>query len=323
MEGGNRPEKERDPMLSLRSVLLVSVAGLAVAAASTPARAWLGGFEPADGYQGFLNQVQIYNAGQYGVNSGYVAPSPVAITPGSGLWTAISGGTGLAYATGHFALDRQYQNSGIGTINDQGLVITTHDQGWGGPAQRYKYNVDSQDLNGVPPPSTAGQKIRMSYWSRGGLPGDPTGVNGVPYGYFGNSVEFADSSGNIGFRVGLTHRAGGNIVTYWNGSSMFESSLIHFGSKFDRWDVTLDLGTQQVTASYFNFILGTTTPVIANVPLMTPMSNFSSMFFQSSSGVTNAKQWAVDDFTFFTVPAPSAAGVLGLGGLAALRRRRR
>jgi len=310
-------------MLSLRSVLLVSAAGLALASAATPAHAWLGGFEPADGYQGFLNQVQIYNAGQYGVNSGYVAPSAVAITPNSGLWTAISGGTGLAYATGHFALDRQYQNSGIGTINDQGLVITTHDQGWGGPAQRYKYSVDSQDLNGVAPLATAGQKVRMSFWTRGGLPADPAGVNGVPYGYFGNSVEFADSSGNIGFRLGVTATAGGNMVTYWNGSSMFQSSLLHFGSKFDRWDVTLDLGTQLVTASYFNFVLGTTTPVVANVPLMSGMGNFSSMFFQSAPGVNNAKLWAVDDFSFFTVPAPSAAGLMGLGALAALRRRRR
>jgi hypothetical protein len=306
-------------MLSLRSVLLASAAGLAVA---SPTLAWLGSFEPADGYQGFLNQVQIYNAGQYGANSGYMAMAPAAIPSNSGLWTAISGGTGLAYATGHFAFDRQYVNSGGGSPADQGLVITSHDQGWNGPAQRYKYNVDAQDLGGVAPPATAGQKVRLSFWVRGGLPGDPTGVNGVPYGYFGNSVEFADSSGNIGFRLGLTHRPGGNVVTYWNGSSMFESSLIHFGSKYDRWDITLELGTQTVTADYFNFITNTTTNVVTGVPLMSAMGNFSSLFFQSSSGVTNGKYWAVDDFSFFAVPAPSAAALLPLAALGALRRRR-
>jgi len=43
-------------------------AGLACA---SNAPAWLGGFEPADGYQPFLNMVQNYNAGQYGPNGGY------------------------------------------------------------------------------------------------------------------------------------------------------------------------------------------------------------------------------------------------------------
>lgn len=305
-------------MFSARSVVCAAVLGLS---AASPALAWLGGFEPADGYQGFLNQVQIYNAGQYGANSGYMAMSPTPLPSNTGLWQAISGGSGLAYATGHFAVDRNFVNSGIGSINDQGLVITTHDQGWGGPSQRYRYNVDSQDLGGVTPPSTAGQKVTVSFWTRGGLPGDPSGTNGVPYGFFGNSVEFADSSGNIGFRVGLTYRPTGNVVTLWNGSSMFESPVIHFGSKYDRWDVTLDLGTQQVTASYFNFVLNTTTPMVAGAGLITPMSNFSQLYFQSSPGTTNAKNWAVDDFRFTALPAPSSALLLGMGGLL-LRRRR-
>lgn len=305
------------PRARLASVLL------AAGAITSPAHAWLGGFEPVDGYQGFLNQVQIYNAGQYGPNSGYMAMSPSAITPNTGLWTAISGGSGLAYATGHSFFDRQFVNSGLGSPNDQGLVITTHDQGWGGPAQRYKYSVDSQDLGGVSPPSTAGTKVTVSFWTKGGLPGDPAGVNGVPLGYFGNSVEFADSSGNIGFRVGLTYTSGGNAVTFWNGSSMFVSPLVHFGSKYDQWTVTLDLATQTVSADYFNFALNTTTNAVSGVPLMTPMSDYSTMYFQSSPGVNNQKNWAVDDFAFRAVPAPSAAaGLIALGGVV-LRRRRR
>ncbi len=297
-------------------------AAVCLTAFAAPSHAWLGGFEPADGYQGFLNQVQIYNAGQYGPNSGYVAVSPAAIPSNSGLWTAVSGGSGLAYATGHFALDRQFVNNNIGTINDQGLVITTHDQGWNGPAQRYKYNVDAQDLGGVSPPATSGQRVRVSFWTKGGLPSDPSGLNGVPYGYFGNSVELADSSGNIGFRVGLTATAGGNMLTYWNGTTLFQSSIIHFGSKFDRWDIDLDLASQTVKANYFNFVLGTTTTVVTPAPLMTSMSNFSSLYFQSSPGVTNSKGWAVDDFSFTATPAPSTAALLGLAGLGALRRRR-
>jgi hypothetical protein len=315
-------------MLSTRARRLVTRNSSIIAAAVTlgalanPAHAWLGGFEPADGYQGFLNQVQIYNAGQYGPNSGYMAMSPTPITPNSGLWTAISGGSGLAYATGHFATDRQYINSGLGSINDQGLVITTHDQGWGGPAQRYKYNVDSQDLGGVSPPSTAGTKVQISFWTKGGLPGDPTGVNGVPYGYFGNSVEFADGAGNIGFRVGLTHVPGGNSITFWNGSTMFQSPMVHFGSKYDQWTVTLDLATQTVTADYYNFIFNTTTNMVSGAPLITGMSDFSSMYFQSSPGVNNQKNWSIDDFGFRAVPAPGTAGMLGLGALLLGRRRR-
>lgn len=299
------------------------LAAAALLALPSSAHAWLGSFEPADGYQGFLNQVQIYNAGQYGPNSGYMTMSPTLIPSNTGLWTAISGGSGFAYATGHFGLDRKFVNNNIGTVNDQGLVITTHDQGWNGPSQRYKYNVDSQDLGGISPPTTAGNKVNISFWTRGGLPVDPAGVNGVPYGFFGNSVEVADSSGNIGFRVGVTATPGGNMVTFWNGSSMFQSSMVHFGSKFDQWNITLDLANQRVTASYFNFVLNTTTTMVNAVPLMAPMGDFSSMYLQSSPGVTNSKGWAVDDFTFNALPAPSAGSLLLLGAGTLARRRRR
>ncbi len=294
----------------------------------TPAaHAWLGGFESADGYQPFLNMVQNYNAGQYGANSGYMAMSPAAITPNSGLWTALQGGFssggGISYVTGHQNLDRTWINSNMtmGSTNDQCLMLTTGHEGWSGPALKYRYNVDAQDLGGVAPSMTGGQIVKLSFWARGQLDVQDGSGNQI-YGYLGNTIDFQDASGNSGFKLGLTNRPTGDKITFWDGSNMFETSIVGSGGYYDRWDITLDLANQTVSASYFEFNTSTNNILATNVPMMQSMANFSMLTFLTTPGTFNAKNSSVDDFTFRATPAPGSVGLLALAGLAAARRRR-
>lgn len=299
------------------------VAALTLSAGS--ASAWLGGFEAVDGYQPFLNRVQEYNAGQYGANSGYAASSPVAITANTGLWTAVSGGFSsggsTSYATGHQWYDRQWVNDGIGSDANLALVLTTGHEGWTGPALEYRYSLDSQDLGGTSPGATGNSIITMSFWWCAQLAGPEVGGS-IADGYFGDEIQFRDSSGNIGFSLGLTQRAGGDTVTYWDGTSMNESSIVASSSKYDRWDITLNTDAGTVSASYFHFPTSTSTTLISNVSMMSLMADFSELSFRTSPGVTNAKLMSVDDFGFEVQRIPTPATVVVLGALG-LRRRRR
>jgi hypothetical protein len=298
----------------------------ATLACASNAHAWLGGFEAADGYQPFLNMVQNYNAGQYGPNGGY-GGGPVAITPNTGLWTAVQGGFfssgNVSYATGHQNFDRLWWNNSIGSANNLALQLTTNHVGWGGPALEYTYDVDAPDLGGVSPPATAGQVVTASFWWMGNLQGaDSSGL--VPEGYFGDAIQFRDSANNVGFEVGMTQRAGGDKVTYWNGSTLFESTIPAPASRYDRWDITLNLAAQTVSADYYQFFPNTTTTLLSNVPLMGAMANFTSMDFRTSPGVTNEKFFGLrlDDFRLSsTVPEPTTLAAAGIIGTAMLLRR--
>jgi len=309
-------------LINNRSVALLATAASVALSAGT-AHAYLGGFEKNDGYQPFLNMVQHYNAGQYGANSGYLAMAPVTIAPNSGLWQAINGGFfgpgGVSYATGHQNFDRTYVNSNgsLGQADHQALVLTTNHEGVNGPALKYKYNLDSSDL-GVAPSATGGTVINTSFWTRGYL---DSGL--VPVGYFGNEITFEDSLGNVGFRLGLTRTSTGDKVTYWNGSSLFTSTISGNSGYYDQWNITLDLANNTVSASYYQFTTNTTFNLISGVSLQSGMSDFSAMTFRTTPGVNNAKYSSVDDFVFHTnVPAPAAGALLGLGGMIVGRRRR-
>lgn len=306
----------------------VSVRALSVATSMLvlcgSSQAWIGGFELADGYRDFYAPVQGYNAGQYGPNSGY-GGSYTVIPDNTGLWQALaggftSGGTS-SYATGHFANDRMWVNHGVGSSSNLGLVLTTGHEGWNGPALKYKYSFDSADFGGTNPASTGGMAVKVSFWSRGALPGPEFGGQ-VPDGYFGNEMTFEDTAGNVAFRLGLTQRAGGDRVTYWNGSTMFESSIVGGFSQFDRWDLTFDMAANTVSADYFHFATGTLHNLVVAQPMQNVISALTHFTYRSSPGVNNSKLNALDDFSFRVIPGPGAAGLLALGGLVAARRRR-
>ena len=296
-----------------------------VAFAATVSQAHLGGFENKDGYQPFLNMVQNYNAGQYGLSSGYMAMAPVAITPSTGIWHNINGGFfsmgSVSYATGHQNYDRTWVNTsgGSGLASHQGLVLTTGHEGLTGPALKYKYDIDAPDLGGVNPLATSNAIVDVSFWNRGYLDGGLVGA-----GYFGNEITFEDSTGNVGFNLGLTKTSGGDMITYWDGTNMLVSAINGVSGRFDRWDISLDILNDTVTASYFQFATSTTYNLVTGVAMSNAMSNFAHMTFRSTPGTNNAKLWVVDDFAFRTnIPTPGAAALLGLGGFAAVARRRR
>jgi hypothetical protein len=253
--------------------------------------------------------------------------SPAAITPNTGLWRANAGGffTGpaVSYVTGHQNWDRQWMNSGIGLASNQGLVITTNHEGWGGPSLQYEYDVDAQDLGGVSPAATATGSVKTSFWVRGQLAGPEAGGL-LADGFYGNEVAFMDSLGNVGAAFGLTQRASGDTVTYWDGAQMFESALVGNGGFYDRWDITIDLASDTFSASYFQFSTSASINLVTGAPLMTALSDFSTLRFTSSPGVNNSKLWGVDDFSFETRigPAPASLALL-LGAVAAAGRRRR
>ncbi|HYE60459.1 MAG TPA: PEP-CTERM sorting domain-containing protein [Phycisphaerales bacterium] len=291
-----------------------------VLAFSAGAHAYLGGFEAGDGYGGFLSEVRHWNEGQYGTNNGGPGGSQTAITPGSGLWYGIQGtmypnfnGGNTAYATGH---------GGVGMGGSNGMMITTGCDGWGGPALKYGYRLDARDLNGVSPAMTAGQTVTVSFWTRPQLFGTGEG-GGIGAGTIGDTVEFVDSAGNVGFSVGI-HQPGTttDYVAFKNTGS-YTLTAIAAGGVYSRWDIRLDLAAQTVTAGYYDGFTTNYSVLLSGAPLAAPMADLNRLFFESSGGVNNAKLWALDDFSMHTtVPAPASALLLGLGGLAVARRRR-
>lgn len=314
--------------LTLRAAVMVGAAVAGVLGASGTSYGWLGNFESADGYQSFLNMVQNYNAGEYGANSGYMAMSPTPIVPNSGRWTAVNGGfftgSAVSYVTGHQNYDRQWVNNGTGSASNQGLVYTTGHEGWSGPALKYRYAFDAQDFGGASPTSTNLTEVKISFWNRGQLAGPELG-GAVPDGYYGNEVSFGDGAGNTAFTLGLTQRASGDRITYWDGTNLFESALLpSSGFRYDRWDITFDLVNGLVSADLFKFETGTLINIVSGVPFQNGITGLTHMTLRSSPGVNNSKLAAIDDFTISAreVPAPGAAGLLVLGGMMAARRRR-
>ncbi len=297
---------------------------LAIVALMTPrtANAYLGGFEPVDGYEDFLNDVATYNAGQYGTNAG--GGTYVNIPDNTGLWTKLQGplwptpGTagGSAYATGHFGRDRTNPGS-----SDLGLVITTNADGWGGGPQEYSYTLDNFDLGGVSPASTGGDVVQVSFWSCARIFGTGEG-GGLGAGTIGDTVSFYDSSGNLGAEVGYRQPGTTTDFAATNVGSWVQSTVSVNPNTYHRWDVTLDLNLQTVSIDIFE--AGTLTNLVSSAPLINPMSNLTELRFESTAGVNNAKIWSLDDFEMGVrvVPEPSTTLLVLLGSVGGLLCRR-
>lgn len=307
----------------MKTLQLLFAAG-AVSLLTNPALAYLGGFEPDDGYEDFLNDVATYNAGQYGANAG--GGTYVNIPDNTGLWQKLQGplwptlGTagGAAYATAHFSRDRQFP----GDPTRRGLVITTNADGWGGSAQEYSYQLDSFDLGGVAPAATAGDTLDISFWSCARIFGTGEG-GGLGAGTIGDTVEFYDSSGNLGFAVGYRQPGTTTDFAATNVGSWVQSAVSVNPSTYHRWDVTLDLAAQTVSIDVFES--GVLTNLVSSAPLINPMGNLTELRFESTPGVNNAKIWSLDDFSMRArgIPEPTSVAILAIGGLTAALRRRR
>ena len=299
----------------------VTISLLMLLAMTSTSFAYLGGFEDADGYKPFLNDVANYNAGQYGPNAG--GGTYTTITPNTGLWKKLQGplypatGTtgGVAYATGHQYYDRTNPNTA-----EKGLVITTNADGWTAGPQEYSYTLDSYDL-GMSPASTSGQLIDMSFWSCARIFGTDEG-GGLGAGTIGDTVSFYDSSGNLGFTLGYRQPATTTDYAAYNvNGTWIQSSVAVNPHAYHRWDVLLDLGTQTLSLNIFE--AGTLTNLLSGASLTTAMNNLTELRFESTPGVNNAKIWSLDDFEFRVTPEPATLTMIAVPAIMLMRKKRK
>lgn len=309
----------------MKSRTLLSIATLITVSLMSPNHvlAYLGGFEPVDGYRPFFDDVARYNAGAHGANAGGGFYS--SITPNTGLWKKLqgplfpaTGATGnYAYATGHQNFDRTNPSTA-----DQALVITTNADGWGAGPQEYSYDIDSYDLGGFSPASTAGNQVKISFWSCSFIPGIAEG-GGLGPNTLANTISFYDSSGNFGFAVGGIQPGTTTDYAAYNVGSWVQSSVAVGTHSYHRWDISLDLAAQTVSIDVFESSV--LTNLVSNAPLINTMNDFTQMRFLSAPGINNGKVWALDDFTMMMIPEPGSCLLLVCGslGLALQRRQRR
>jgi hypothetical protein len=316
----------------------------AILAAMVPhtAHAYLGGFEPADGYVDVNSHlkpgafpdydVAKYNAGQFGANVDPLA-SYSQVTPPSRLWAKTLGTLMPSSANSSPAHTYVTSHTMSGTFpyilkphsGVRALLVTTNNLDAGKPvwnsglAQAYSYNVDSHDLQGMNPALTGNQKVQLSFWSCSRLWG--TGDNGtigtlsggLPAGTIGNTVSFRDGQGDVAFTLGYRQPA---TTTDFAWTSLGGQTNVQIdGAKWHRWDVTLDLVANRVSADLTPElspgVLGAKVNVLSNVALPANFDALSSLEFTSSAGENNAKFWALDDFEFCVTEAPLSALLSG------------
>jgi hypothetical protein len=328
--------------LSASRVLLSSVV---VASAASQACAVLGSFSASYGYSlsvysGNVNwcDVSYYNAGAYGAFAGG-GPGPTLHTPNSGLWTVVGQAGGFfptsAQRNAAIAGAPPYPTTlpagtqpiyivgdhGPGRTDNSSLAFRNDTVGGSvGPAV-YQYTLDTYDTGGpVPSSVTSGTVSYGIYFATSpNSPPDPSGAPGADR----FTQSFMDSSGNIGAQWGycvdnqLVWRSSASGP--WNYTGIFANAAM-----WDGISAQINLTNDTFQLDYYDVGTNTwTTLAPAGTPLGVPMGNFTALRWQledGTNGGVGGKNF-FDDATF-VIPAPPAAGVLGLGLLVACRRRR-
>jgi hypothetical protein len=316
--------------------------GLTLVAAASQAHANLGTFSANEGYSlsiftGTQNwcDVTMYNAGQYGPNSGG-GPGPIGIAPSSSNWSVLPGAGGFypnaAGRNAAYGTAPPYPavapagvpvyivgNHGPGRTDNSSLAFRNDTPaGSVGPA-RYDYNFDTYDTGGPAAASVTSGPVSFNIFMASS-PGVPGGTGQHFPQKFHQS--FMDSAGNIGAQWGY---ALDNEIIWRDGpSSLWNYTGLYTNGAWDGMTVNIDLTADTFELKFFDAAGNiTTTLAPAGTPLGTPMTNFTSLRWQLEDGI-NA---GVGGKNFFddaklTIPAPGSLALLGLGALAASRRRR-
>jgi len=306
-----------------------------VAGLAGQAYASLGTFVPANGYQIVQPWVDVsyFNSGQYGSSGG---GSLSHIPADSGLWK-VTGQVGGIYATtaarnAAITAGNNYLNppqaAGNATVyivgnhspgrTDNGSLAFRNDTPAGTGAAKYDYTLDIYDSGGVVPSSVTSGLVSAGFYFCPN-PADPT--SGPPLDKF--AMSFKDAANNTGLQWGY---AADNEV-YWRTNTSGPWTYTGVYANAANWDgvkVTIDLTAGTFGLDYY--VVSTNTwqnMVAAGTLLGMPMTNFTTLGWQLEDNVfsgVGGKNF-FDDFSI-AIPSPSAAALLGLGGLLAARRRR-
>jgi hypothetical protein len=339
-----------------RSLKLVTF--FAAVCAAAPVQAYLGGFEPADGYtiigvpQSGSNPVSqyidvtYYNAGQNGPNAGGGAMT--ALAPDAGLWDLLTE-PGAFFRN---SATRTFYTSGAPPYNAfpsfsgddvPAYIIGNHSPGYlspsalalrnetpfsgppiGGPME-YDYELDSFDFGGITPSSVVNGVVTMSFRFCPN-PSDPPNPSGaLPRDKF--IMSFTDSVGDIGLQVGY---AGDNHV-YWrpgSSGSWNYSGIFADATNWDQFSVSIDLTNDTFEINYHQIVPNiNTTLAPAGTPLGAGMADLTHLRWwlsdQVLGGVGGKNFFDAFGFDVPQIPEPSTAVLVLVAAYGmALKRRR-
>jgi hypothetical protein len=330
--------------------LILSATTIAFAAGR--AEAYLGGFEPADGYT--INQipgsppsdfidVTYYNAGQWGANAGGGGTVPRPLNDPSNLWQLLTSpgayfpntATRNTYVSSAPPYPPFPSTAGVPIyavgnhfMGRTGTCLALRNETFSGYGpMEYDSKLDTFDFGGPAPASVTTGIVSTGFYfcPNPSMPSQPGTQSPQKF-----IMSFRDSAGATGLQLGYAQ----DNTVYWRpGSSgaWTYTSTIADSSNYDGFTVNIDLTNDTFELKYFDFSASNTlTFAPAGTALGAPMTDLTHLRWyltdQVSGGVGGKNFF--DDFSFRVnqVPEPASMMLTVLGGSAVasvVRRRKR
>jgi hypothetical protein len=269
-----------------------------------------------------------YNAGQYGTNHSGPGGTAADIADNTGLWQALAGGRLNEDATApyYFGSDLirdhvvAYRYT-LAHAGSQSLSLFAAEANLS-----YSYSLDSRDLNGIDPTSTAAMSIQMSFWLNPTDWDDPDTGNIM-------GLSLRDAADQSVLEIGYT---GDNLLQYrLAGGGAWQTTAYQLGSL--GWsEISLILDTAADTASLSvrafddgSSSLGASNDVLTSQSLGLDAGALTGLQWDLQGGALNNGAVSYihyfDDFSFTLspVPEPGSLALTGLAVIALLLPRRR